>query len=294
MWFLSFIAQTHYTENTIDSPFMIESLPSDIIWNKYPAVCPACFDFMITNIIQANNGDEAAKFLKEKEDEIEKYLIEFSNSLDQPKVCHCLSRINFAEERHNIYKKINYELDKLRIKYASLTRKTIKRKSIKELATMFESIFINSYHVFSVQTIAFHLLEEVGEVTQALKDRYTYDNKREPFTPELQIKRKLKLEEEIADVFSWIFALMLKLRYVYYQDAQEYFQTLLPKNQPVKIQFDFIEQINLAEIIWAKYGRNQDGTLNNTMVCTGCYKAPCECKRDLKIDWHKLSKNGDI
>ncbi|HWR82316.1 MAG TPA: MazG nucleotide pyrophosphohydrolase domain-containing protein [Candidatus Deferrimicrobium sp.] len=293
MWFFSFIAQALNSDNFIDNAFRIDKSPSDLIWNKYPCVCPACFDFLITDMINATNETEAERLLKENDNIIRDELIALSRNDDILTVCNCLSRIFFAEERHNIYKKVSCDLDKLRLFYADITRERHKKKTVLELETMFERIFTNSYHVFSVQNIAFHLLEEVGEVSQALKDRYTYDETREPYEMNRILERKNKLEEEIADVFSWIFALLLKLKRVYYQDAQEYFQTLLPKGVPLKIEFDFLNQISLAEIIWSKYGRKEDGSLSDSMLCTGCYRAPCECKRDLKIDWYKLSENGE-
>ncbi|PYS47910.1 MAG: hypothetical protein DMF68_14745, partial [Acidobacteria bacterium] len=65
---------------------------------------------------------------------------------------------------------------------------------------MFMKIFQNSYSTFSLEKIAFFLLEEVGEVTEAIKDCYTYDDQIEPWSPRAAEGRNRKLQDEIADV----------------------------------------------------------------------------------------------
>jgi len=291
MWFLSFIAQTHQSENDLDIHFLLRIMPSDIIWNKYPARCPACFDFYMAQELGAKNPEEAKSILDQKRDSLHGQITEAAKQAEPTTaiVCECLSHIGFAEERHKIYKSINKQLDEFRLIYADETRKLNKKVvGIKALEDMFENIFHNSYEVFSIQNIAFHLLEEVGEVTQSIKDLYTYDKVREPFSEASREHRLRKFEEELADVFSWIFALMLKIRRVYYRDAQEYFKTLIPKDSPLKLDFDFTERLHLADIIWAKYGTDRDGRSRTTLFCTGCYTAPCSCERDLRIDWSKV------
>jgi NTP pyrophosphatase (non-canonical NTP hydrolase) len=291
MWFLSFIAQTHQSKNELDKHFRLNTMPSDIIWNKYPARCPACFDFSISQMIGAETSEDAERLISEKHASIRQEVIDLAakSEIESPVVCKCLSRIGFAEERHNTYKKINKQFDEFRLIYANETNKQGKKVTgIQALEDMFEKVFGNAYEVFNIQNIAFHLLEEVGEVTQSIKDLYTYDYKREPFTPELQAYRTKKFEEELADVFSWIFALMLKIRRVYYRDAQAYFETLIPKNLPITVNFNFLEKIHLADIIWSKYGSDKDGNALPTLYCTGCFDAPCSCERDLRIEWAKV------
>lgn len=281
MWFLSFIAQTHQSENDLDRYFRLNALPSDIIWNKYPAHCPACFDFFMAKEIGATKPSDAEEIINQKGEAIIEKIRNFATNPDSdpPHVCACLSHIGFAEERHAIYKPINEKLDAFRLHYAEVTRPK-KIESMKALEDMFAQIFQNSYEVFSIQNIAFHLLEEVGEVTQSIKDLYTFDEEREPLTEDRMKHRINKFEEELADVFSWIFALMLKIRRVYFSDAQKYIESLMRG-----VKLDFMESLNLADIIWAKYGTPGDG---GKLFCSGCTKAPCVCKRKLLIDWSKV------
>ena len=92
-------------------------------------------------------------------------------------------------------------------------------------------------------------------------------------------------EEELADVFSWLHALMLKIRHVYYRDAQVYFQSLLSQQPLLDIRLNLVDAISLADIIWSKYGVDRDGNTRKTLCCSGCFCAPCRCHRDLKICW---------
>jgi NTP pyrophosphatase (non-canonical NTP hydrolase) len=288
MWLFSFLAQTHNSKHKIDRPFRVCEKPSDLIWNKYPGYCPACLDYEFTKMIGQSNASDVQKALEVARPRIETWISQEAEKANSPNPCQCLSRIAFAEERNDKLKVIKPMLDDFRLLYAEATRSNGKKKSgMMELQSMFEALFGNTYQVFSVQNIAFHLLEEVGEVSQALKDCYTFDKKRKPFSEEILKRRKMKFKEEIADVFSWLHALMLKIKHVYYRDAQEYFQSLLTDQDLVTVHFKkLVETISLSDIIWAKYGvTSNKGTKGDVLCCAGCFCAPCECKRDLKIDW---------
>lgn len=290
MWFLSFVAQTRHSRNQLDSHFLIEPLPSDLIWNKYPGRCPACIDFSLTEIVDGiGAGRPPLEALEDARPQIESWINEQAEATAEPVPCQCLSRIAFAETRHEEYKLLTPAFDQYRLQYAEATRSAGKKKhGMHDLENMFASLFGQSYQVFSVQNIAFHLLEEVGEICQALKDCYTYDNVRidEQFSEEAYLRRKMKLQEEIADVFSWIHALLLKIRHVYYRDAEEYFQSLLSvQDNPLHITLKMLEAISLPNVIWAKYGVDAEGNRLASLRCSGCFSAPCACQRDLKIDW---------
>jgi NTP pyrophosphatase (non-canonical NTP hydrolase) len=210
----------------------------------------------------------------------------------RPQPCNCLSRITFAEERHLVYKDLHDELNDIRLKYAGETR-SHKKPGVDDLERMYDAIYGNAYRVFSVQTVAFHLLEEVGEMSKALKDCFTYDAVREPYTEELKKRRIAELEEEIADVFSWMNGLLLKIRRVYYEDAQEYFQSLVPKKPAgVEIRLLFTDEIRMSDIVWAKYGRSPEGEDRPTLWCSGCRSCPCACRRIPMIDWAAVG-NGN-
>lgn len=284
MWLMSFIAQTHQSANSIDELFNTQTRPSDILWNKYPGICPACLDYEFLRLLDIKENENPLDVVENKGDLVMAWIEQNSEKLCREKTpCTCLIRVSFTEERHKKNKEINHYLDQYRLHFANLTREKYKVRGIQNHEKMFESLYSHAYQVYSLQTIAFHLLEEVGEVTQALKDCYTFDTDREPFSEALFQRRKLKLEEEIADVISWIFALILKIRRVYFRDAYEYLQTILMSNKMVQVLIK--DPVTLPNIIWAKYGHDQHKTELPNLICSGCFNAPCNCKRDLRIYW---------
>ncbi len=293
MWLLQFVAQMHNSRNSIDAVFKTSTLPSDMIWNKFPGICPACLDFDIVHFLAITPGQNAREVLRRRREDIKSYLIQRVQTTTDPVPCQCLSRIVFAEDRHKLYRAIEHDLNDLRLNYAEAARKAgRKASSMSQLEQMFSRLFGHTYRVLSTETIAFHLLEEVGEVSEAVKDCYTFDSNREPFSGEALARRKRRLEEEIADVFSWIHALMLKIRRVYYEDAQNYFQMMLSDQELMVVRLDLVRAVTLPDVIWAKFGKDSDGQRMDGLCCSGCHAAPCQCRRDLKIDWSSFARQS--
>jgi NTP pyrophosphatase (non-canonical NTP hydrolase) len=296
MWHLSLIGQLHRSLNVIDEPFRIIRKPSDIIWNKYPDLCPACLENFVINILRdlsKNNLHKGNihKLLQTNLHTIQLRIKELAGSGLSSKLCTCPTRAKEAEERHALYAPISEDLNDLRIIYADLTRNR-KIDNINELAEMFENIFFNVYQVYSIEKIAFHLLEEVGELSKAIVSCYSFDRKNAPYTKDLYAIRIKHLEEELADVFSWIYAIFLKIKSVYYRDAQMFFQqTLDIEKMSINLKLNVVESLTMSNIIWLKYGRKYDGKkyilYENSLICYGCFNNPCSCERDLRINWTK-------
>jgi hypothetical protein len=106
---------------------------SDIIWYKYPRVCSTC-------AVKINKG-----LIKE---------ITSKNGLK----CTC---DRTADDRVN--KKVDNEI-------LDGYRELEKPEALDEWVMMFEAIFGHRLHIQSLDSICFHFLEEVGEVTTALRN----------------------------------------------------------------------------------------------------------------------------
>lgn len=78
---------------------------------------------------------------------------------------------------------------------------------------MFKRVFENSYLPLPVETIGFHLAEEVGEVASAIRDM-THLEGRDDLPNEESASARLELKIEVADCLSWIFSLFLRARAV--------------------------------------------------------------------------------
>lgn len=292
IWLLSFIAQCHSSDNAFDTLFRFNTLPSEIIWNKYPGECPNCFD---TWIITFLDNDPSSHPLKTKFEyhlpKIKNDLKEKAKNYNYPPICTCLNRMVQHEEEKKKIDSLRSDLDTLRLEYAKLNSNKKKYK-LSDLEKMFSAMYSNKYNVLTLDTIAFHLLEEVGAATQALKDCYTYDNAREPFSKALHTIRRNRLLDEIADIFAWIFATVNKIKIIYGTQAYEYLETIYKK--PF---FNLIDNEKFShtfsDILWSKYGCPKTGDPWEHLKCPGCQTAPCECSRDLRINW-KLESATDI
>ena len=101
----------------------------------------------------------------------------------------------------------NIEKSKMRLEYARNNKK--KAITLDDWADMIKSIYKEVHSILPISAICLHFIEEVGEVTRELYE-YTTLEKQEAAEEKLKEKIK-KLEEEIADTFSWILGLMNKI-----------------------------------------------------------------------------------
>jgi NTP pyrophosphatase (non-canonical NTP hydrolase) len=247
MWLFTFVGKIYGSVNpTIDehlynrfeeNMIRTDMTFSQIMWNKYPYMCPVCF--------WHRNQEGIAK-----------------TSVEFAKKCDCM--IYEVENRDQSAKKIH--VDALR-KYAE--DNIIRMPSnVDEWQEMFKNIFeVNLRHIDLVD-IGFHLLEEVGEVSDAMVRMYTYkDANGERPSPDLFHWRQKMLEEEIADVASWLFTLVNNLSFI--PEIVDAFQKYLYKSQPYNIE----KEVKLSKIIWNRYG-NED---MKDFYCPYCKERKCSC-----------------
>lgn len=174
----------------------------DIIWHKYPRTCSYC----------------VPPFSNEIKKEIDK-----NGGLS----CRCGPDIEQISQ-----KTVNREyLEDYREKFQ-------KPRSLDDWGKMFNAIYSHNHYLMSLDSICFHLLEEVGEVLTAMrtnadfifnipKNEYSFKKAMEYFGKEKIFREIFKkehaeyedfieatkraLREEIADVISWLFSLTTKL-----------------------------------------------------------------------------------
>jgi NTP pyrophosphatase (non-canonical NTP hydrolase) len=216
---------------------------SEIAWNKYPGVCPVCF------WRRYKNGETAPAKMK--------------------KPCDCLifnvedrDKVNTDKEKK---KKAAEKLDRVKkLRNYARVNSGEKPNSIDEWQENFRKLYLANLMHTSLVDIAFHLLEEVGEVSDAMVRMYTY-------TGDLDSMPKLNqvwLEEEIADVFSWLLTLVNSLQIM--PDIAKGFLEYLDVN---KLKFSD-EKIMLSKILWHRYGSDD----NQAFWCPICKKLKCKCE----------------
>lgn len=253
VWLFSFIARLQApTKKAVDSLFFVSTPLSEIIWNKYPNCCPVCYESRV--VIPQLKG-------KDVED--------WNGSL---RTCRCMLRLEAVERRKE--KKIGETerevIRRRRREYAERVRpKGSKAFSLDDLENMYFNIFQPAITALTPESIGFHFLEEVGEVSEALTLLYTFREKEEA-TRELYELRKLEVENEIADVFSWLFAVSSKLRLIY-----EKFDRSPKRLYPgLKVSLPrYAPQMRVSKRIWAEYATRQGG-----FGCRRCGLLTCICR----------------
>jgi NTP pyrophosphatase (non-canonical NTP hydrolase) len=199
----------------------VRSSCSNIVWHRYPKICHVCYARRSKN---SGVSRSAAGMLEP---------------------CDCPAQ---GADRRN---KDTKRSDSLNLYRFAEDNQAQKPGSIDDWQLMFASIFRANIEGVSSQEIALHLMEELGEVSDAMVRMYSYTKK--DFRRGEPNWRQLRLESQLADVFSWLFALILKI------NAGNEFSSVVP--------------ITLAEIIWRRYGSNR----LRSFRCPCCDKKVCSC-----------------
>ena len=143
---------------------------------------------------------------------------------------------------------------------------TINRpKTLNEWANMFDKIYGEAHSVIPLEALAFHLVEETGEVTGQII-RIT-----EVINEATLEEKKRELFREVADVFSWVSSVITKINKTHFYPAARHFE----KEQ--KAPEGSIPVATLADILWDEYGST------SYMVCSTCKSNPCSCDRKLQL-----------
>lgn len=285
-WLLSFVNQCRNSASPLDVHFSFGESTSDLIWNKFPGQCASCFDHDLLTYCASRTIPGYPKGEWHNQDLVENWIAAKSASVRAPIECSCLARAASFKGRRALDSWVRIQLDHVRCRYADVLRPTYKPTDIVGLENLFHEIFKNQRSVLSLQTVAFHLLEEVGDASQAFKDCYTFDKKREAYSEAKLAHRKRRLQEEIADVLSWLLTITEKVRSLYFDNASEYAATL-SLGDPFQ---SAVPPSRFSDVLWSKYGRAADGGLWDRLKCPGCEHAPCRCPRELRILWRTSDK----
>jgi NTP pyrophosphatase (non-canonical NTP hydrolase) len=231
------------TETAQESLIRIQSSCSDLIWRKYPKLCPKCFA-----------GETVSP-----------------EGWGLVNLCECAAQRTEKE---------NDEVRRKRImavqRYSDGVRDT-KPSSVDQWQEMFGGIFAKNLATLSLSDIALHLMEELGETSDAMVRMYTYKEK--TFRLGEPNWRMTNLEGQLADVFSWLFVLTEKLNVLHGEGHQHDKQQLstIPKRT---------DSNRLSSIIWQRYGSNDLGSF----YCPFCKDITCHCQIILVPQTHPIEE----
>lgn len=138
--------------------------------------------------------------------------------------------------------------------------------TVDQLVERFRLIYENTHYAIPIEYLGFHFLEEVGEVAREILNLAPFEGKDlEKLTkPESKKLTELqtKLADELADAFSWIACLLIKLDF--FSETMWNYYGLKRKRK----------KITLPEIVWNEYKSRRGDFLN----CPHCKERPCRCK----------------
>jgi NTP pyrophosphatase (non-canonical NTP hydrolase) len=255
-WLFGLVAKLNDDKTGWQKGFNISTKFSRMIWDKYPNLCPHCFH----RIYVLNKGKKAA----------EDIVADIKG-----KCKYCLSDYPRVEERSTEQKsELNQLYEGELRRYAQKTLKKIPG-SLQEMEAMFHSIYGSNTALATLESIGFHILEEAGEMGRAVIDIYTDKSSNGLLENEQQ-----NLCNEIAEVFSWLCSLTLKVR-AGAKTFDKYRNKLVSYALPGEGVEELAKDVELEKILWITY-RNRE---NKQYECRYCRKSICTCK--LKFAWEK-------
>lgn len=144
--------------------------------------------------------------------------------------------------------------------------------TLDDFTTMFSNIYKGAHYAMPIEAIAFHFMEEVGEVSTCIR-RLREKGKGQSLS-EVGVNRlKNNLENEIADVISWTMSLLSKLDYMLGAGVT-YLRRFKTSEDAEKKELLQTASLRLSSIVWESY-QTPDG---NTLYCPVCKTRPCDCK----------------
>jgi len=227
LWFFTLILKLQGKFGEIEGSFVeprdrfirIQSSCSDLLWHKYPKLCPSC-------------APAAGKLT--------------TAPAQGPIQCECVAHQNPTEPKNARRERL------LAVRDYAVPIDSEKPTTIDDWQAMFADVFDKMLASTSAIVITLHLMEELGEVADAMIRMYTY--KEETFRLGEPNWRQINLESQLADVFSCCFALAEKL------------DRLQATGVPETTR-------RLSGIIWQRYGSDA----LRSFFCPFCKSTVCRC-----------------
>jgi len=240
-WLCSFVAK--YQLDNYEQEFMIlrRSL-SQMAWHKYPYACPFCGKVPCHCPLDKGYVDELSQDARERHrGELE------------PKLAKRRTRRAF----------------KITTRGYRIERGC--PKTLSEFAEMFAILYGPAHHELSLSDIAFHFLEEIGEVAQVIRYVHTIRGWTDKQThPHLKHRdQALKfyhdaLCDEIGDTFSWLLAIVNKAQREVDLATRG---TIARAKKPIQIP-------TLTEVLASEYHIRNDTVVR----CHRCKKTTCSTR----------------
>lgn len=267
VWWMTLVHQVQIDPTPANFRATVAYVPekaSEMVWQKMPGACVTCLTRWLTR--------ERGVSLEASDAEISRHLQaameHFPVEKGRERQCICAGYKNEVENRAAGFKLFAKRAGQL------LAAERAIPQSFADIAVMFNNIHHNNIRIYSTEETAFHLLEEVGEVTRAYSNLFYMDYSPDDPNDVLPDRQNLVLEfmEELADVFYWSLQLHAKLR-DQVRTGKEIIKHVTRKTNMRSIDTAFEEWMEPAEsliaMIWALY------ETDHYLACEKCKKCPC-------------------
>ncbi len=250
-WLFGFVAKLNDEKEGWEAVFNIKTELSDMIWGKYPSTCCHC--------LEREYGETKQMPVK---------------PFEPYRRCNCLTIYPAVE-----YRKDREEIKQKRREFADNTKKR-KPQTLAGMEKMFHEIYEANTSVWTIESIGFHLLEEVGEISRALIDLYTKRHLDNQGSKRIEAM-SAGVCDEVAEVFSWMCSITGKLQRLF-KPTDEYYKEMVRLPETA---LTLAKTLSLEWSLWKKY----KDPMNEFYRCPYCGHMPCTCYVDNKMEfaWEK-------
>jgi NTP pyrophosphatase (non-canonical NTP hydrolase) len=202
---------------------------SGILWNRHPGLCPSCY--------WRGTRTEGP-----------------SLNPARPGVCKCAAHPGDQPDGRSS------QAIRPSLRGLALMRVDQRPKSIDQWQERFNEIYRDYLQTASLERIILELLTQMGEVSDGMVRMYTY--KPDEFVAPIPSWRRERLEDELGDLFRWLFLIVAKLNSLISSSSHD-----LPRSAP--------EPLRLSWILWDRYGSS---TSQGQLHCPFCGEPTCTCR----------------
>jgi NTP pyrophosphatase (non-canonical NTP hydrolase) len=217
-------------EDDRQSIVRIKGTLSEILWNRHPGVCPSCY-WRRARLVDASSSSAAL-----------------------PELCECAAHPGDLPDGAS-RRRLSQAL-----RSVALTQVGHKPDSLDLWQKRLGEIYRVYLGTVSLERVVFELLIQMGEVSDAMVRIYSY--KADEFVAPQPSWQRQRLEDELGDLFRWLFLVAEKLNSV----ISDYSNHDLPRSVP--------QPLRLSWILWDRYG----STSRDQFHCPFCTGSSCVCK----------------
>jgi NTP pyrophosphatase (non-canonical NTP hydrolase) len=158
-------------------------------------------------------------------------------------------------------------------------------KTLDGYVDMFKGVYHGAHYSLTVENIAFHFMEEVGEISSCIRKLREMNQSGTAFKA---AEYQEEMEREIADIFSWTSSLLMKMDYIL-GSGNKFFKIYLSDKYDAK-NLKQTANLKMSEIIWKAFKDPK----SDRMYCPSCKNRPCKCLKEKRKHLDKINQQNSV